>query len=263
LAILALYSSKGVIAPMIAIAAATGHAHQLAGVGVGASGALIGALFLAGLAGGTVHCAGMCGPFVLAQAAGRLASVPAERFSRLTRLTGALLLPYHLGRASTYAVLGGAGAALAGGIAELPAMGWVRTALLMLAAVLMLGAALEKSGVALPRLGAGRMGRLAARLAQPLLVRPLGAARGFLLGTALGLLPCGFLYGALAAAISAGDPLVGAAAMAAFALGTAPSLFAVALLGEAAGRRWQGSAARLAPAAFTANAILLAWTAWL
>jgi sulfite exporter TauE/SafE len=107
------------------------------------------------------------------------------------------------------------------------------------------------------------LGRWASRLARPLLAQPGGRSQGYLLGVALGFLPCGFLYGALAAASASGEPLVGAAAMAAFALGTAPSLFAIAVLGETAGRRWRRSAARLAPFAFASNAGLLVWTAWL
>jgi sulfite exporter TauE/SafE len=241
---------------------AAAHLHPAALPEPAAAGALIGALFLAGLAGGAVHCAGMCGPFVLAQTAGRLATVPAERFGRLTRLGGALLIPYHLGRATTYAGLGAIGAALAGGLAALPAMGWIRTALLTLAALLMMAAALEKSGIALPRPAVPLLGRWASRMAGPLLARQGGLLQGFALGSALGFLPCGFLYGALAAASASGKPLLGAAAMAAFALGTAPSLFVVALLGEAAGRRWRRPAARLAPVAFAANAGLLVWTAW-
>lgn len=230
---------------------------------VGATaGALAGALFLAGLAGGAAHCAGMCGPFVLAQSVGRLAAVPAERFGRLTRLRGALLLPYHLGRASTYAVLGAAGATLAGGLARVPFLGWLQAGLLALAALLMLAAALQRTPIALPHLGSDTLARLATRLFRPLITRPEGMARGFVLGLALGFLPCGLLYGAIAAASASGDPLIGALAMAAFALGTAPSLLAVALLGEAAGRRWRALAGRIAPAAFAANALLLAWTAW-
>jgi uncharacterized protein len=239
------------------------HAGHLASGVSPAPAALVGALLLAGLAGGAAHCAGMCGPFVLAQTAGRLAAVPAERFGPLTRLGGALLLPYHLGRMTTYAGLGALGAALAGSLSELAWLGWLKVALLGMAALLMLAAALEKAELRLPKPAAGRLARLSTRLARPLLARPAGPGRGFALGIALGFLPCGFLYGALAAAAAGGDPIIGAAAMAAFALGTAPSLFAVALLGEAAGRRWRRLAARFAPAAFTANAVLLAWTAWI
>jgi hypothetical protein len=248
----------------IALAASTAdHASHAAIAAPATAETLIAALLLAGLAGGAVHCAGMCGPFVLAQTAGRLATVPVERFGRLTRLGGALLLPYHLGRMTTYAGLGALGGALAGSLAELAWLGWLKVALLAMAALLMLAAALEKTELLLPKPAAGRLFRLSMLLARPLLTGPEGPGRGFALGLALGFLPCGFLYGALAAASASGDPLIGAAAMAAFAIGTAPSLFAVALLGEAAGRRWRRFAVRFAPAAFTANAMLLAWTAWI
>ena len=248
----------------IALAASTAeHAgHVAIAAPAAAAETLIAALFLAGLAGGAVHCTGMCGPFVLAQTAGRLAAIPLERFGRLTRLGGALLLPYHLGRMATYAGLGALGAALAGGLSELVWLRWLKVALLALAALLMLAAALEKTRIRLPAPAAGPLARLSARLAGPLLAGPAGPGRGFALGVALGFLPCGFLYGALAASSASGDALIGGLAMASFAFGTAPSLFAVALLGEAAGRRWRSIAGRFAPAAFTANAALLAWTAW-
>ncbi|HXV23493.1 MAG TPA: sulfite exporter TauE/SafE family protein [Alphaproteobacteria bacterium] len=246
---------------LLPVALAADHAAHLPISTIETAGALVGALFVAGLAGGAAHCAGMCGPFVLAQAAGRLASVPAERFGPLTRLRGALLLPYHLGRTVTYAALGAIGATLVGGLAELPLLSRLQTGLLTLAALLMLAAALEKTGFALPRVPLGRFD-WPARIAASLLSRPNGPIGGFAFGVALGFLPCGFLYGALTAASASGDPVVGAAAMAGFALGTAPALFAVALLGEAAGRRWRRLALRIAPAAFAANAVLLAWTAW-
>lgn len=44
--------------------------HDLTALGAGGTAALLGAMVLAGLAGGATHCAGMCGPFVLAQMAG-------------------------------------------------------------------------------------------------------------------------------------------------------------------------------------------------
>jgi sulfite exporter TauE/SafE len=245
-----------------ALAAAADHAGHVSMAGGGTAWALVGALLIAGLAGGAAHCAGMCGPFVLAQTAGRLAAVPVERFGRLTRLRGALLLPYHAGRMATYAGLGAAGSALAGGLAQIPFLAWIQASLLGLAALLMLAAALEKVGLHVPKPGTAWLGSFASWIAGPLLSHPGGAMRGFALGLALGFLPCGFLYGALAAASASGEPLIGAAAMAAFALGTAPSLFAIALLGEAAGRRWRSVAGRLTPAAFAANAVLLTWMAW-
>jgi sulfite exporter TauE/SafE len=44
-----------------------------------------------------------------------------------------------------------------------------------------------------------------------------------------GLLPCGLVYASLAIPVAAGDPLVGALAMTAFGIGTAPALTAVAI----------------------------------
>ena len=85
--------------------------HDLAALGPGGLPALMGALFLAGLAGGVSHCAAMCGPFVLAQA-GAVASAGGPV---LARLAGAALLPYQAGRLLGYSALGG----LAGGAAGL------------------------------------------------------------------------------------------------------------------------------------------------
>jgi uncharacterized protein len=243
-------------------AMAADHAHHFAHMLPTSSAALIGTLFLAGLAGGAAHCTGMCGPFVLAQTAGRLAGIPVEQFGRLTRLRGALLMPYHLGRATTYTLLGAAGAMLAGGFSQLSLFTWLQPGLLAFAALLMLAAAFAKSGLSLRFPALPLPGGLPMRLAGRLLSDLNGAGRGYALGLALGFLPCGFLYGALAAASASGNPVIGATAMFAFALGTAPSLFAVALIGEGAGRRWRSIVVRFAPAAFTINAALLAWTAW-
>ncbi len=80
---------------------------------------------------------------------------------------------------------------------------------------------------------------MSGRWARPLFARPVGF-RGYALGLMLGFLPCGLLYGALAAAAASGDPLTGAFAMIAFALGTVPALLAVGLAGHVAGQRWQG-----------------------
>src|SRR5262245_38327356 len=76
------------------------------------------ALFLAGLVGSLTHCTLMCGPFVLAQVAGRL-EAGAAAGGELVRLAGAALVPYHLGRMTTYSVLGGVAGAIAGQVTAL------------------------------------------------------------------------------------------------------------------------------------------------
>jgi hypothetical protein len=227
-------------------------------------GGLLGSLALAGLIGGVSHCAGMCGPFVLSQVAARLESMPVQQMREWHRLTGAAVMPYHLGRATTYAAMGGLGAALAGTINQATGLHWLSAALLLAAALFM-------AGLALPRLkrllsgqtvAAGFASRALEDLARPLFGQPTGW-RGFALGLLLGFIPCGLLYGALAAASASGDPLVGMLGMLAFAAGTWPSLFAVGLIGHLAGHRWRVSVLRYAPFLLMANAGMLTWLAWL
>lgn len=229
-------------------------------------GGLLATLFFAGLLGSLTHCVGMCGPFVLAQTVARLEGVPAGEMREFHRLGGAALVPYHLGRATTYTVLGAAAAALAGGMIHITGLRWVSAALLTTAAVFFLGWAIHAIGSRLRwRWAAATVesawGRTVGRIARPLFERPVGW-RGWLLGIALGFLPCGLLWGALAAAAASGRPLAGALAMLAFSLGTVPALLAVGLAGHVAGQQFRGVAVRLMPALMLVNAASLSYLAW-
>lgn len=155
----------------------------------------------AGLAGlvGSPHCIGMCGGFAAAcaQPAGHAVA-------------------WHTGRLSTYALLGG----LAGAFGHiLPLGGWAIDAFAMTLTVLFaasLGGWLPAITPKLPGLQ---------RFATASLRR--GGVLGALgLGAATGLLPCGLVYSALAVPVASQSPLVGAAAMVAFGLGTVPVLAA-------------------------------------
>jgi sulfite exporter TauE/SafE len=219
--------------------------------------ALMLALFVMGLAGGATHCSGMCAPFVLAQSAAVAGSPAGGRV--LHRLSGAALLPYHLGRMLGYAGLG----AVAGGTAGLLALaaGALRPALatlLALAALFMLiqGSAQLRGWLPLhvPTL---RPPDVVQRWLGILLAAPLGW-RGVMLGLLLSALPCGLLYGALAASAAAGSALGGALAMAAFVAGTMPALIGVGLLGRLFGRRFLPSLRPAAAALFLLNAAVLA-----
>ena len=233
-------------------------------------GGLVVGLFLAGAAGSTLHCGPMCGGFVLGQVADRLAVMPAGTMCERRRIGSALLLPYHAGRVLTYAALG----AVAGfGGAARSDVPYLAAGLLMLAAGLFVLMAWRRS--------AGRFGRAAVRTRvrrvpvagglsptpalppkgggpgwMPLSF-PWGTPRGVSLGVLLGFLPCGFLYGGLAAAAASHDPLMGALGMAAFGAGTMPALIAVGIAGHAAGRKWQAAIASVAPFVLVVNAALL------
>ena len=231
-------------------------------------GGLLASLFFAGLLGSLTHCVGMCGPFVLVQTVARLEGMPAARMSEMHRLAGAALLPYHLGRATTYAALGAAAGALAAGTIAVTGLRWLSGALLGLAALFFLGYALSHLGWLRPKwpqrpsgAGEGAWARRIGRLARPLFARPVGW-RGYLLGVALGFLPCGLLYGALAAAAASGQPLAAAFAMLAFTIGTVPALLAVGIAGHVAGQRFREAALQLAPALMLVNAAALSYLAW-
>lgn len=209
------------------------------------------ALLLAGLAGSLVHCVGMCGPFVLGQVMAS-ADRPGERpYGEWQRLTGALLVPYHLGRFTTYTGLG----AVAGGVtavfASLEVFGWLSAILLIAAAGLLAAQAL---GMAIN--AASPATDLVARFAGPLSASRTPVAR-YGLGVVLGFLPCGLLYGALAAAAGTGSVVSGAVAMAGFALGTVPALVAVGWGGLIMRRQLRTVAKWISPPLLAGNALVM------
>lgn len=222
------------------------------------NGALLTGLFLTGLVGSLTHCVGMCGPFVLSQVTTRLESVPASRMREWHRLSGAALIPYHLGRATTYAALGAVAASAAGTLAGWGGFRFMAAALLIFAALFLLGMALPRlKGLFSPIAPVESWwGGMVSRWARPLFANPAGL-RGWLLGLALGFIPCGLLYAALAAVAATGDPLAGALGMLGFAGGTLPALFAVGLAGHAAIGRWRAPILRWAPLLLVANAGML------
>ena len=187
---------------------------------IGTPAPLFASLFVVGLAGSMTHCVGMCGPFVLGQVMADLDRTPTP-YGEWRRLGGAALAPYHLGRLTTYVMLGAMAGTATALIAATSVFGWLTGGLLIVAACLMIVQAL---GLAVG--GSSPFAGVLMRLAAPLTMARSGAAR-YGLGVVLGFLPCGLLYGALAAAGGTGSPVNGALAMAAFALGTRPALIAM------------------------------------
>ena len=225
------------------------------------NGSLIGALFLAGLAGGLSHCAAMCGPFVMSQVTARLETTTATT-GEFGRLMGAALMPYQVGRMTTYVLLGVA--------ATLGSSGLVKF-FTPLAPLLLLIAALAFALQGLRTLWPQVFGKTAgSTLAVPGIIRravqkmsanPVGW-RGYGLGLVLGFLPCGLLYGALAGAAGSADVLAAAMAMAAFAAGTMPTLVGIGYLGDYLRKRSALVGGVLAPVLMLLNAGVLAWIAW-
>jgi uncharacterized protein len=168
--------------------------------------------------GSSLHCAAMCGSLICGTSMFALAA-PDER-SRLQALTA-----LHLGRISTYVMLGvmaASSASLLLSLANASHHAWFRWA----SAGALLWAGLVIAGM-IPRLSAvdtamGRLSTTVARAGRPLTPgRPPAAA---VMGALWGLNACPMLYGAVFAAGLSGSVTNGALFMAAFGLGTIPAV---------------------------------------
>lgn len=211
-------------------------------------------LFLGGLMGSITHCVGMCGPFAFAQTAS-VATTDQARFERLKQLA---LLPYHLGRITTYALLGAVAASFTGIFAEQEMFKGVAAAMMGLAAILFLISALPK--LSLSRMAGApflkMFGRFLGQVARPFFAGQSPAHR-YGLGLVLGFLPCGLSAAALFAAASTGNPFTGFFAMASFGLATIPALTFGAALGQYFARRWKANIRVIAQGAMAFNGLSL------
>ncbi len=219
------------------------------------------ALLLMGLAGSFTHCVAMCGPFVMAQVSAGLEIASGRGYGVLQRLRGAALIPYHLGRMTTYTALGAGSAAMIEFVGNVAGFRALAAIMLVLAAVAMIAQAVGRSIPLLDRLFAGQAPMFLPRLARGLLERPTGW-RGYALGVALGFLPCGLLYAAVTAASGAGSAARGALVMAAFAFGTTPGLLGVGWAGLLFGRRWLRFTTKAAPVLLLISATMLLAMTW-
>lgn len=175
-----------------------------------------------------LHCLGMCGSIVSALTF----SLPREVRGQRGRLL-AYLTAYNLGRLGSYlvagALVGGAGTALAQTIT----LQHGHQLLSVAGALLMTGIGLYLAGwfprfAQLERIGAPIWQRLEPLSRRLLPVRNLPQA--FLFGLIWGWLPCGLVYSALIWSATAGSAGDGALLMAAFGVGTLPSMLSAGLL---------------------------------
>ncbi|AMP70339.1 sulfite exporter TauE/SafE family protein [Ralstonia solanacearum] len=186
-------------------------------------------VFLIALLGG-VHCLAMCSGIALAAERAQ----PSVRIVSRRRL-GCEQMVMHLGRLTTYTLLGAAMGALGATVWRqqwLPIQrglfALASTLLLVYGLLLLSRTAADAWRVAglervLGRLSAGlgaivsRSGAMSLRTRSPLAGR-------YLTGLAWGLVPCGMVYGALAVALLAGNASSGAVVMLVFGAGTLPNL---------------------------------------
>jgi len=207
--------------------------------------------FLLGLFGG-VHCASMCGGIVaLLGARHRMMPLrPQPGGAAVAAMqSGALLqFAYNAGRIGSYAVAGamagavGSAAWMAERVLPVQQASFVAANLVLIVLGLALTGGLQRLRM-LERLGAGTWKRVA-----PFASRLLGASSvsgAIAAGAAWGWVPCGMVYGVLAAALVSGSALDGALLMFAFGAGTLPNLLALGLAAQRFARWFAQPAARL------------------
>ena len=213
-------------------------------------------MFLVGLA-GSVHCIGMCGGIVgaLSLAGGAAApgrpviAIAVARPTLPTTLQSNVLrvLAYNGGRIASYMLAGAIAGGIAGAgmlkIATLQVAGYWLANLMLVA----LGLYLMDAWRGLARLEAA--GNVLWRRVRPLL-KPLmpmdTVVKALAVGGLWGWVPCGMVYSALLTAMLQGSALQGAAAMAAFGLGTLPMLLGMGLLGTRLRAQMQRRPVRIA-----------------
>jgi uncharacterized protein len=168
------------------------------------------AALVAGLV-GSVHCFGMCGGI-----AGALGMASPGRPS--------FAAAYSAGRIASYSLAGAIAGAIGAGLAGVAGVGpslrlLMGIMLVLLGVQIALGwkllAPLETAGTSLWR----RLAPAARRL-----VPPRHPGQALALGAVWGWIPCGLVYGMLAAAMGSGSAAGGAVFMAVFGLGTAPAM---------------------------------------
>jgi sulfite exporter TauE/SafE len=222
-------------------------------------------MFALGLA-SSLHCVQMCGPIVLSY------SVALDSLKKGDRRGSTLSLlqnhlAYNAGRILTYSALG-AIAGLAGGTLGLLGglagfshiLAFVSGGLMIFVGISLLGvipsSILKSRLFRIPSLFLRRIGGL---LSAP------GARNRFLLGLALGFLPCGLIYAALLKAMGTGSIFAGATTMLAFglgtasALGTAGALSALGMFSSAMRLRLNRWGSQLAAAGVTLMGVALLW----
>ncbi len=184
--------------------------------------ALLVAVFLASLL-GSLHCAGMCGPFVAFATLRVKGASPRAQSGGLT-----LQFAYHTGRLLAYAVLG----IFAGALGATLNLGgsWVgmgRLAGLSAGVLLVLVGAsriLSLLGLRIPVLPGSSLLSRAIALGQVTASRYPPVYRAGAIGILTAVLPCGWLYAFVAVAAGTGNAFWGLATLIVFWTGTVPIL---------------------------------------
>ncbi len=185
---------------------------------------------------GSLHCAAMCGPLVLA--------LPVGRRSQWRAFLNKLV--YQVGRVLTYILLGLLIASIGNALSF---RGWQQGVSIGTGVLLLIAGTFMLAG-RYSTLLVGVQQRLLAPLVKRMgywLYRPGG---NLIAGMVNGLLPCGMVYLALAGSLSANSVMNGGLFMLFFGLGTLPMMLSISIFGNFIRRYVRFNMAKWLPAMF-------------
>lgn len=205
------------------------------------TGLFIAALIMGGI--GSVHCIGMCGPLAL--------SLPVVSNNHASRFFSTLL--YNTGRVVTYAILGAIFGMIGMSFAFFGYQQWLS---IILGVTILLFLMLPKTNSVFKNNHVvvffnnlrSKLGQLFARK---------NYQSVFFIGLMNGLLPCGLVYMAIAAAVSTASVAKSSLFMAAFGMGTLPVMWSIAFFGGFINMNVRRNIKRLYPYVMVLVAVML------
>lgn len=195
---------------------------------------IIGSALLFGLVTG-FHCIGMCGPIAIA--------LPLKPGSRFAKISSAVL--YNLGRSITYAVIGMIFGFFGQSFAMAGFQKWVSIIMGSIMILYVIFPSIFKNKFNIDTFGQKYTGVLRSQLAKLFGKRSYSSL--FIIGLLNGLLPCGPVYAAVAAAIATGSVVYGTAFMFLFGIGTIPIMLTLSLVGNKISNSLRKKIAKLIP----------------
>ncbi|MDQ1769813.1 sulfite exporter TauE/SafE family protein [Labilibaculum sp. A4] len=193
---------------------------------------------------GSFHCVGMCGPIALA--------IPLKTTSWLARISGGVI--YNIGRALTYAIMGAIFGLLGRGLVMSGFQQWVSVIMGAIMILSVITPSIYKNRFNAEKGIFSFVGKVKLSLGKLFTQRSYGSL--FLIGLLNGLLPCGLVYVAIAAAIATGSSVGGGLFMFIFGLGTLPMMLAISLIGNLITLELRKKITRLIPYAIVFIGIL-------
>lgn len=197
-----------------------------------------------GFFGSFSHCIGMCGPLIIGQISHNLKNIKIENYNSFCKIKNCALIPYHLGRITTYCLIATISKLMIKSFDETNFFRYLSALLLIIASIFFIKILFEDSDLSKKFFKKINffiqkiffvvdkiIGKWPKNIFQKILKKSKflftnsRGINGFALGIILGFLPCGLIYGAVAITLNFSNPTLSALGMMCFGLSTFPALF--------------------------------------